>query len=79
MELGGKVVNQVNALLVNELGNYFILRSSLLAKSLHSIWYRATHSTVDSPTSPANFVNLGTIHPYGNSVCMVNAEKGDTK
>ena len=77
IEFGGNVVNHVKAIFVNELGKYCILKFSLFSKSLASIRYMATCSTVDSLVSPKNFVNLGTLQPLGNSACKIKFVNGD--
>lgn len=71
MEFGARVVNQVNAFLVSELGKYLILKFSLFDVSSASVRYLAMCSTVDSLVSPVNFVNFWTFHPLGNSICKM--------
>ena len=77
--MGGRVVNQVNAFFVRELGKYLILGFSLFEISPASIKYLATCSTVDSVVSPENLVNLGTLHLGGKSVCNTYSDSGDVK
>ena len=66
IELGGRVVNQVNAFFVRELGKYLILKFSLFEISPASIKYLVTCSIVDYVVSPENLVNLGTLHLGGS-------------
>ena len=74
MEFGGRVVNHVKALFVNEFGKYLIFRFSLLAKSPAS---SGTCSTVDSLVSPANLVKFGTFYPLGNSAYLTYSDTSD--
>jgi len=70
-----KVVNQMKAFLVREIGKYFNLKFSLFAISPASVRYRAICLTVDSLVSPTNLVNLGVFHPLGILLLRHNMKK----
>lgn len=62
---------------MRELGKYLILRFSFLSMSSASVRYQVIYLTVDSLVSPINFINLGTFHPLGSSVCNTYFDRGD--